>query len=306
VRTLLCLALLSSSGLAFAACSQAQTNALPGCTETSTSAIVGGTSASAYPEAILVDMLQGAQVTAACSGSLIAPKVVLTAGHCVDGFTGWKIKAPFAGDQTAGSTTGETYDWHENGSETVNPAHHDIGLVYLTTAITIPQYPELSQTKMGAGTQIVNIGRIQDGTFSSSALFVSSPIQLTDGASSGFPLDYSSDEIIQSGDSGGPDILVGSTPHTIVSVNSGAGSGSEVLARVDLLYSWIAGKVAAHGGTAPPPPAPDAGASSNDGGTRRDAGASASDTGDQGDDATPTSSGGTSSGAPKRNNPCRR
>jgi hypothetical protein len=42
-----------------------------------------------------------------------------------------------------------------------------------------------------------------------------------------------------------------------VAVNSGAGGGTEVLARVDLLRDWILGKVAAHGGggpTEPPPP----------------------------------------------------
>src|SRR5580700_3723687 len=51
--------------------------------------IVGGTPATSYPEAVLVDLSQGGQVTAACSGSLIAPQVVMTAGHCVVTFDGW-------------------------------------------------------------------------------------------------------------------------------------------------------------------------------------------------------------------------
>src|SRR5690242_21143244 len=47
------------------------------------SAIVGGSPAGDYPESVLVNMLRGGKVAAACSGSLIAPRVVLTAGHCV-------------------------------------------------------------------------------------------------------------------------------------------------------------------------------------------------------------------------------
>jgi hypothetical protein len=96
-------------------------------------------------------------------------------------------------------------------------------------------------------------------------LFVSKPLTVRSAARQGFAFDYIASEIIESGDSGGPDEVTGTTPHKIVAVNSGAGGGTEVLARVDLLKSWILGKVAAHGGmptmpppTMPPPPPPPA------------------------------------------------
>jgi hypothetical protein len=53
--------------------------------------------------------------------------------------------------------------------------------------------------------------------------------------------------VIQPGDSGGPVFLSGT--HTILAVNSGAGSNTQVLARVDLLADWLTSQVASHGGT---------------------------------------------------------
>jgi len=184
-----------------------------------------------------------------CSGSVIAPKVVLTAGHCVDGFTNWKITAPNASGQKASAASGTTYDWAEHGSETVNPNHHDIGLIFLSTAINLTSYPVLATTGLGNGSSIVNIGRINNGSLSTTNLYVSKSIAVTSGSSSGFPYDYAATDVIQSGDSGGPDEVPGSSPHLIVAVNSGAGGSSEVLARVDLLATWISGQIASHGGT---------------------------------------------------------
>lgn len=208
--------------------------------------IIGGSKASAYPEAVLVNMKQGGQVTSYCSGALIAPKVVLTAGHCVYPFTGWDVVAPYASGQKASASSGATYDWKEAG-ETVNPSMHDVGLVFLDKAITLSSYPKIATSPLANGAQVLNIGRINNGTLSTTNLYVSKAITVSSAASVGFPFDYLAKEVIESGDSGGPDVIPGT--HTIVAVNSGAGGGTEVLARVDLLATWIQQQVAAHGGT---------------------------------------------------------
>ncbi len=213
------------------------------------SPIIGGSLASAYPESALIDFTASGG-SYACSGSLIAPSVVLTAGHCVDGASNWKITLPFASKQTAKGLSATTYDWAENGAESVNPNHHDIGLIFLDQKLTLPSWPVLASAASANGTSIVNVGRINNGSFSSTSLYVSKPLTISNASSYGYPYDYVANEIIESGDSGGPDILNGSSPHKIVAVNSGAGGGTEVLARVDLLYSWINQQVNAHGGYA--------------------------------------------------------
>lgn len=220
--------------------------------------IVGGTAATGYPEAALVNMSQKGTTVAICSGSVIAPQVVLTAGHCIVEFDGWTVRAPYAGNQTAKATGAATLDYTST-ADTVDAKTHDIGLVFLATPIKLSSYPTLQKTKLAAGSSIVNVGRIKDGVASNTQLYTSKPITVKDGAGWGYPFDYVASEIIQSGDSGGPDFAAGT--HTIVAVNSGAGGGTEVLARVDLVADWIAQQIASHGGTGtassnPPPPAP--------------------------------------------------
>jgi hypothetical protein len=243
--------------LALAGCSAAPVAPeLEGAVGSSPDAIIGGTRATAYPEATLVDMDNGS-----CSGAVIAPRVVLTAGHCIAGVRSWTVRTPFAGNQQARALEAKVYDWTYDPSGFVNPNQHDIGLLYLDRPITLPSYPKLQRSKVANGSLAVNIGRIDNGVLSRTALFVSKPLAVRDATSSGFPYSYISSEVIQSGDSGGPVELASSGERTIVAVNSGGGGGTQVLARVDLLIGWIDTYVNAHGGyasapIAAPPPAP--------------------------------------------------
>jgi hypothetical protein len=237
----LCLGIVTS----LAACAPASVSSGGDVTQSHGRPIVGGTAASDYPEAVLVDLYQGGQLFAYCSGTLIAPSVVLTAGHCVHGADSWQITAPNAGGQTANSSGGTTYDWNTD-SEDVDPSMHDLGLIFLSSSITLSSYPTVASSPLSDGSQVVNIGRIDNGQLSTTDLYESQPLTVSGASNDGFPFDYIANEIIQPGDSGGPDMAAGT--HTLVAVNSGAGGGTEVLARVDLLASWIQQQVAANGG----------------------------------------------------------
>jgi V8-like Glu-specific endopeptidase len=205
-------------------------------------AIVNGTEASDYPEAILLNMNGGQYL---CSGSLIAPQVVLTAGHCVLTMTSWEAVAPFANNQTQQSTDAVVMDY-AGMSDSVDPNTHDVGLVFLPAPINIASYPTIAASPVPDGGQVENIGRIDNGTASYTALYKSQPITVNDAAQQGFPFDYVAQEVIEHGDSGGPDVRAGT--HEIVAVNSGAGNNIEILARVDLVASWIQQQIQAHGG----------------------------------------------------------
>lgn len=207
-------------------------------TETSSEAIVNGQVASAFPEAALIDTS-----SFICSGTVIAPRVALTAGHCVAGASAWRVTAPFAQGQSAIGRKGWTQ--YRSTGETVNPDTVDVAVIILDTPINLPSYPALAAAPVVAGTKAFNLGRIRNGQASFTRLYVGAAVTLFDGRSSGFPLDYIAREVIESGDSGGPVYVGTGAARTIVAVNSGGGGG-EILARVDLVLAKIKQVIAAN------------------------------------------------------------
>jgi V8-like Glu-specific endopeptidase len=220
--------------------------------------IIGGVAATAYPEAAYLNIDMTASGGYACSGTLIAPKVVLTAGHCVDTHKKWEV---YVGNAYRASTSAVVYDWNEKGAQTVNPAHHDIALVFLSEPIALAAYPTLMRSKVIDGTAALNVGRVLNGVVQSAAYQGATTLSAADKV--GYPYDYYSTTVIQPGDSGGPVFVKGG--HAIAAVNSGAGGTTQVLARVDLLADWIGTQIVAHGGAGSTTGGAGAGGASNAG-----------------------------------------
>ncbi|APR75710.1 Flagelliform silk protein [Minicystis rosea] len=214
--------------------------------ESTAQEIINGTPASAYPEAVTIDIQQGGQTVMGCSGSVIAPKVVLTAAHCVADGDGWNIKAPYANGQTAHGSSSATFDWTQTNDQ-VSPDENDIGLVFLDSPITLTTYPTISSAKLPDQSDAVTVGRVKNGQLSKTALYVSPTFKVKDASNFyNFKNDYQAPMSIEHGDSGGP--TYSGSSHTIIAVNSSGDDTTMLLARVDTVAKWIADNIAAHGG----------------------------------------------------------
>ncbi len=243
----LCLACVALSVLAGSCASPPDDAAV----QTGEAPIVGGTAATSYPEAVIVT--SGGFLP--CSGALLAPRVVITAGHCRSASRSYEVLAPNAAGQRATASS----DFTTYGGDPATSS--DTLLLFLDTPVLLASYPEVSSAPVAPGTVVVAIGRTLDGTITM-AEHVSPDVTIAGaGSSLGFPYNYEArPDLTESGDSGGPIEIAaqpdGSSGHVIVAIvdtdtveqNINEEEPIDLFARLDLVQGMIASQIAAHGG----------------------------------------------------------
>ena len=230
------LSMVAVACLAFIACGG--TSVDPQKSDSSSAITYGTVDGNAHPAVVLIVMDIGGQPAFRCSGTLIAPKVVLTAGHCAGEpgeFSGMRVftesdvqngnnNYPFAGPNTIEAT-----EWHAHPQFTESAFFlHDVGVVLLSKAFKLPsaQYgvlPAANQldalkpssattfTAVGYGVQRINPVFIEAEKIRMDA----NPhlIQINTGFTGNFSLLLSNNASTGGtcfGDSGGPNYLGGS------------------------------------------------------------------------------------------------
>src|SRR5438105_37087 len=147
MRTRALLAAIAAVCLTLAACERADTTAP--LTPKQPSRITNGTvDGDAHPAVVLIVMDVGGSPAFRCSGTFLAPKVVVTAGHCAGEpgeFSGMRVftesdvqngtnNYPYAGPNTI-----EAVEWHAHPRFTESAFFlHDVGVVLLSKAFKLP------------------------------------------------------------------------------------------------------------------------------------------------------------------------
>jgi V8-like Glu-specific endopeptidase len=244
------IALALSTSLAFVACSD---DAARESVVWTAEPIIGGSLASTE---VAVVAVKQTSTGALCSGTLVAPNIVLTAAHCVYGVSptdlevlvGVSTNSP---DQTIGVANAIAYPTYQGEVEGVLGGV-DLGAITLATPLMVPPIAARTDTTdtelTNAAITLVGYGA-DDGTTSSGVGIRRSVIVETGSVCSRLVRAGNADANACFGDSGGAVLLGGS----LVAVISGGGQGCYApteLTRLDAHADWIT-EVLANGTSAP-------------------------------------------------------
>jgi V8-like Glu-specific endopeptidase len=184
--------------------------------------VVGGEVNTGDPAAVLLASTNAEGQGGYCTGTVISPRIILTAGHCVDNIVSGRVHIGTRPAATAGIPYAEWIAHPSWSGDVLNDT--DIALVLLQQPITnvtpIPLHVNSMDAAVGRSIRVVGFGVTSADGRDSGTKRVLDDVQISQMGNSRYYMFGQANNTICFGDSGGPDFVTANGRLEVAGVHS--------------------------------------------------------------------------------------